>query len=73
MPVLEKATVWMKKVTEKSDQYMYMDTYAGLLYKTGKYLDAKAWAEKAIAAGKKNEEEVKGTEDLLEKIKVKVQ
>lgn len=68
-PMLTKGVEWMQKVVEKDPQYAYLDTYASLLYKTGKLKDAETWANKAIAAGKEKGDDVSATETLLGKIK----
>ncbi|PCJ67251.1 MAG: hypothetical protein COA58_02735 [Bacteroidetes bacterium] len=65
---LSSALVWMKKVVEKESNYAYEDTYAAIAYKLDKYDIAKEYAEKAIATGKTNEEDVKATEELLANI-----
>jgi tetratricopeptide (TPR) repeat protein len=36
------------------DQFNYQDTYAWILYKQGKYVQAKEWLEKAVSSGGKN-------------------
>lgn len=66
--VLNTAIGWMKKVVELEPLYMYLDTYAALLYKAGNYDKAIIWADKAIEQGKADEENVKETEELREKI-----
>ena len=68
LEVLEMAIGWMSQVVELDPQYMYLDTYAALFFKAGKYDKAIAWADKAIAAGKKSEEDVRETEGLRDKI-----
>lgn len=48
---LEKAESMSRKVNELAPgQATYMDTYAWVLYKMGRYADARSWQEKAIAA-----------------------
>lgn len=59
---------WMAKVVELDPQYMYLDTYAALLFKSGDNDMALTWADKAIAAGKENGDDVKETEELRTKI-----
>lgn len=66
--LLEKATRWAKHSMDLQPDYAVMDTYAALLYKTGKKQEAKVAAEKAIEQGKKENADYKGTEDLLKKI-----
>lgn len=65
---LEKAATWMKEVVGVSPSFAYLDTYAALLYKTKAYAEAKIQAERAIAVGKENEENVEETENLLASI-----
>ena len=67
--VLEKAIGWMKRVVEMDPQYMYLDTYAALLFKSGDHDQALQWADKAIEVGKANGEKVEDTEELLDQIK----
>lgn len=73
---LEKAASWMKKLVEekaKNKEHVYAeyDTYASVLYKLNKKKEAKATAEKAIAAAK-NEglgvNDYQGTTEMLAKI-----
>lgn len=52
--------------------YVYIDTYAALLYKTGKYNKALIQAKKAIVEAKKVAADYSETEKLLEKIKRKL-
>jgi len=59
---------WMAKVVALEENYMYMDTYAALLYKNGEYPKAKKVAMEAIEVGKKDETKVEDTEALLVKI-----
>jgi len=65
---LQLGCSWMKEVIKKEPTYPYLDTYASLLYKTKQMADAKLYAEKAIATGKKDGSDVKSTEELLQKI-----
>ncbi|MBK7093783.1 MAG: DUF255 domain-containing protein [Saprospiraceae bacterium] len=67
--VISKAAEWMKKVTDADPQYMFLDTYAALLFKSKNYTEAEIYAKKAIKNGKKNKEDIKETKELLEKIK----
>lgn len=69
---LLKAEAWAKKSTELEPGYANFDTYAAVLFKLGKYPEAKTTATKAIDMGKKNNEDVKETESLLEKINEKL-
>ncbi len=66
---LEKAIAWSKKAVELENNYPYNDTYAALLYKVGKKAEAKVAAEKAIDLAKKNGDDYKETQALLENIK----
>ncbi len=50
------------------ENYYNTDTYAALLYKSGKYKKAEEWAVKAIENAKKQNMESIETEKLLEKI-----
>lgn len=66
---LAAAEGWAKKGLELSGgDYMIHDTYASLLFKNRKLTRAKEEAEKAIMAGKKQGQDVAGTEDLLGRI-----
>lgn len=66
--IIEKALFWIKPVIEKEPNYMNLDTYASLLYKSKNYAEAKIYAEKAIELGKKNNDNVDATMKLLDKI-----
>jgi thioredoxin-related protein len=66
---LAAAETWAKKGLELSGgDYMIHDTYASLLYKSKKLSQAKEEAAKAIARGKKDGQDVSGTEMLLANI-----
>ncbi|MEM9986831.1 MAG: hypothetical protein AAF804_17190, partial [Bacteroidota bacterium] len=66
---LKSASKWMFAVMDRNpENYMFMDTHAALLYKTGAYDKAKEAAVRAIEIGKSGGEDVKATEELLEKI-----
>ncbi len=67
--IISAACGWMKKTLENDSQYAYVDTYAALLYKNKNYTEAERNANLAISIGKKAGENVKSTEELLEKIK----
>jgi thioredoxin-related protein len=67
--VLSMAIGWMSNVVKLDPQYMYLDTYAALYYKIGKYDEALTWADKAISIGKKNDEDVEETQGLRKLIK----
>lgn len=69
---LLKAESWAAKAVEIDPSYPNLDTYASLLYKTGKQDQALQMANKAIEVAKKDgysKEDYKGTKDLIEKIK----
>jgi hypothetical protein len=70
--IIHTAVNWMKNVTDIEPNYMFLDTYAALLYKDKQYLEAEKIAVAAIEAGKKENSPVRETEILLEKIKVAV-
>jgi thioredoxin-related protein len=65
---LRQATTWMADVIKVKPTYMFLDTYAALLYKTNRYKEARQYAEMAIDAGHKSGDKVGDTEKLLEKI-----
>ncbi|MFA6570891.1 MAG: DUF255 domain-containing protein [Bacteroidota bacterium] len=67
--IINKAVGWMKTVTDNAPIYMYLDTYAALLYKSGNIKEAEKSANMALQTGKANKEDVKETEKLIEKIK----
>lgn len=67
--LVKKATTWMEKVVEKEANYMYVDTYAAVLYKDKQYAKAEEQAVKAIEIGTKSGEDVKDTEALLKDIR----
>jgi len=66
--VLSMAIGWMSDVVKLDPQYMYLDTYAALFFKAGKYDEALTWADKAISVGKDNDEDVEETKGLRDKI-----
>ena len=66
---ITNACKWMKAVVEKDAAYAHLDTYAALLYKSGNNGDALAWAGRALEKGKADSADVKGTEELIAKIK----
>lgn len=65
---ITEALDWMLKVVETDPQYMYLDTYAALLYKAGDFDSALKWAEKAISVGNDAGEKVQETEQLRDEI-----
>ncbi|MEJ8755717.1 thioredoxin family protein [Pontibacter sp. H259] len=66
--MLQKAEEWARKSVSIAPGYANLDTHAALLYKLGQKDKARIAAEKAIAAGKKNGDDVASTEELLAKI-----
>lgn len=66
--VISQCLTWMKEVTTEEPNYMYLDTYAFLLSKSGDLPEAKRIAEKAIAAAIVEDESSKALEKLLQKI-----
>lgn len=68
--VLEKASALSKHSTELNDSYAFNDTFACLLYKSGKKEEAVKAAEHAIDLAKKSNEDYKSTQELLDKIKM---
>jgi len=67
--VIVQATKWMADIVKKHSKYMFLDTYAALLYKSADLKNARKYAELAIKAGKKENSKVDETEALLTKIK----
>ena len=59
----------MAKVVEKEPRYSFMITYSALLYKTDKYADAEAWANKAIEKAREKRVPATDADELLAKIK----
>ena len=64
----QMAEGWAKHSVELKPEYFNYDTYAAVLYKSGKKAEAKAAAEKAIELGKKAGEDIQATQELLDKI-----
>ncbi len=67
--ILKMAAGWMEQVVANQPKWMYLDTYAALLYKSGDLKQAEDVAVKAIETGKKEGQDVSETQKLLEKIK----
>lgn len=65
---LKKASKWAKKSIELHENYYNLDTYACLLYKLGKFEQAKLYCKKAIKLGKEAGEDTKPSEEILKKI-----
>ena len=67
--MLEKAEQWAKKAVDiDSNNEMYNIIYASVLCKLGKKSEAKVAAENALAIAKKNGDDHKETDELLNKI-----
>ena len=66
---LEIATAWAKTALELEDEPMIRDTYANLLYKTGKKEEARAEQQKAIDQLKAEGEDTSDYEQTLESFK----
>jgi thioredoxin-related protein len=66
---IKSAAGWMEKfVLPIQTNYMYVDTYAALLFKLKQYKSAQLQAKRAIELGKNENLEIKETENLLLKI-----
>lgn len=66
--VLLNSIDWVEKAFKYNADYPILDTYAALLYKTGQKDKALSAAQKAIAVGEENKEDVSSTKELLQKI-----
>lgn len=64
--ILQRASDLMKTVTEMKTSYYHLDTYAALLFRSGKLEEGLSVAQKAIQIGKKNNIDVRDTEILIE-------
>ncbi len=71
--IVARATAWMSDAVAQSPSYMLLDTYAALLYKSGDLKKAKQFAETAIEAGKKEKQDFKETQELLDKINTSIE
>ena len=71
--IVARATAWMSDAVVQSPSYMLLDTYAALLYKSGDLKKAKQYAETAIEAGKKEKQDFKETQELLDKINASIE
>jgi hypothetical protein len=67
--MLSKAEEWAKHSVELQPAYANNDTYAAVLYKLGKKAEARVAAEKAIELAKKEGQDYKETQALLDKLK----
>ncbi len=70
--VLKSAIKWVKRSIELDQTYYNTDTYAALLYKTGKYKQALTFAEQAIKIAKKEGGDYNSTTKLIEQIYLKM-
>lgn len=66
--VIKQCLSWMKELTGRKPEYAYLDTYAFLLYKSGNKEQTKKIARRALDAAKKEKENAKALEKLLEKL-----
>jgi len=69
---LAKAIEWVKRSLELNKNYYNTDTYAALLYKTGKYKKALSVAEEAVKIAKKDSDDFSTTTKLIENIYLKM-
>ncbi len=69
---LEKAEKWAKRSVELEEGYANMDTYASVLFKLGKFKEAKEVMLKAIETGKKDGQDTRASEQLLKEIEGKL-
>ena len=69
---LQKAEKWIKRSVELKDEYFNNDTYAHILFETGKLQEAKIVAEKAIKLAKDSGADYQETEELLNEIHGKI-
>jgi thiol-disulfide isomerase/thioredoxin len=66
---INHALEWSKKSVDLTNNPMFIDTYANLLYKTGKKALAVQWEEKALKLVKEKNEDTVGYAETLEKMK----
>jgi hypothetical protein len=66
---LEWAIELMEDVIDEDEEWAFIDTYAALLNKTGKYREAEKQALRAIEIGKAAGEDMKSTKELLKEIR----
>ncbi len=69
---LDLAIKWVQRSIELGENYYNTDTYAALLYKTGKYKQALKVAKNAIKMAKKTNTKYKVTQELIDKINMKL-
>lgn len=65
---IQKATTWILRSIELDKNYYNLDTYAGLLFKSGQYTVALKTAKNAIEIAKANEIKHDATTDLINQI-----
>ena len=65
---LEEAKKWVVRSIELKKNYNNIDTYAALLFKTGKYTEALKKAKEAIEIAKENDKDYDSTTELINKI-----
>lgn len=65
---LQEALRWSRRSLDLKDVYMFNDTYAALLYKTGHYKQARKYAERAIDQARQTKQDPAETVALLLKI-----
>lgn len=65
---LEEAKKWVIRSIELDKNYHNVDTYAALLFKTGKYTEALKKAKEAIEIAKENDQEFDSTTKLINEI-----
>ena len=70
--VLAKAITWSEAAIKQKSEYPLLDTYAALLYKSGRKKDAEKAAINAIETGKKEGADTKETVELMKKFGSKV-
>jgi tetratricopeptide (TPR) repeat protein len=68
MEKLEEAKKWVVRSIELNKNYNNIDTYAALLFKTGKYTEALKKAKEAIEMAKENDENYDSTTELINEI-----
>ncbi|MES2646290.1 MAG: thioredoxin fold domain-containing protein [Bacteroidota bacterium] len=66
---INQAISWSKKSVDLTNNPMFIDTYANLLYKTGKKDVAIQWEEKALTILKEKNQDLTGYQETIEKMK----
>lgn len=61
---IRRTTAWLDGMKDDLHDYYIMDTYASLLFKSGRMQEALDWAQKAIDEGTKEKADVSSTEAL---------